>query len=76
MRAELSFLIKVLKHRDTLIIGYETTVDVPDGEKIIYRRLRVGKSEETELFLESGEVVKTQNGRTRLLQDQLVEDEP
>lgn len=76
MKTRLLFLLKVLKHLDTLIVGYETTVNVPDGEKIIHRCLRVGTSEETELYLESGEIIKFRNGKTLLLHDQLAEDEP
>lgn len=75
MRATLIFIVNLLTHLDRLVIGYETTITLPDGERFLTRYLRVGRQSEMEIRLESGELVKSRDGSTTVYRE-LEEDEP
>lgn len=75
MRATLTFITNLLTHLDRLVIGYETTITLPDGERWPTRYLHVGKQSEMEIRLESGELVKSRDGRTTVYRE-LQEGEP
>ena len=62
MRERLHFIWQVLRHWDRLIIGYETTQEMPDGDCWTVRYLNVGGVSEMELDLSYGEFIRFRNG--------------
>jgi hypothetical protein len=69
MREKLHFIYEVLTNLDSLVIGYELTIELPDGDRWPCRYLKVGKNSEMEIELGHGELFKSRNGHVRLFKE-------